>query len=74
MRIDSYAGTRGDSETFISPFAGLSMITESQSHADEELPAADESPFEAFYSTESPFSEETYTEADAQSDAAQDFL
>src|SRR6185503_4084096 len=71
---DSYAETRGDSETINSPFAGLSMITESESHADEELPAADESPFEGFYSTESPFGEETYSEADAQSDTAQDFL
>ncbi len=75
MSIDSQVSSRGDTETYSSPFAGLSTIPEPESASSEEIaPESAESPFEGIYFTESPFSEETYSEADEESAAIRDFL
>ena len=75
MSIDSQVTWRGDTETYNSPFAGLSAISEPESSSSEQIaPESAESPFEGIYFTESPFSEETYSEADEESTAIRDFL
>ncbi|SDD02620.1 hypothetical protein [Rhodococcus tukisamuensis] len=61
-------------DTYTSPFAGLSPIAEAGGPGDVEAPPdAGESPFEAVYFAESPFGEAD-SEADGEAAAAQDFL
>ncbi|MFD4351472.1 hypothetical protein ACFWPX_02880 [Nocardia sp. NPDC058518] len=75
MRVDSYIESRGDSEDYVSPFAGMSPLGEATDQATEQAdPEFDESPFESFSFTESPFGEHTYSEADEQSQLATEFL
>ncbi|WP_433734023.1 hypothetical protein ACQP0C_17935 [Nocardia sp. CA-129566] len=75
MRIDPYAESPGDAEEFVSPFAGLSTLTETAPLTDEQPGAEPEgSPFEGYSVTESPFGEHTDSEADAQSQEAIEFL
>jgi hypothetical protein len=75
VSIDSQVSWRGDTETYNSPFAGLSAISEPESPSTEQIaPESAESPFEGIYFTGSPFSEETYSEADQESAAIRDFL
>ncbi|MFD6393321.1 hypothetical protein [Nocardia sp. NPDC060259] len=75
MRIDSYVEADGDMEAITSPFAGLTPL-ETDGSSDEEpvLPEFGEAPFDGFYSTESPFGEDTYTEEDLAADEIADFL
>lgn len=64
-----------DTEDYVSPFSGLSPFGESMEQATE-VPVAefDESPFEGYSFTESPFGEHGYAEADEQSQLATEFL
>jgi len=63
-----------DTETNTSPFAGLSYVEAPV--LDQEQPPVEsgESPFDSLYTTESPFGEDVFTEADAEADEAADFL
>jgi hypothetical protein len=74
VTIESYAGSPTDTETNTSPFAGLSYVEAPV--LDQEQPPVEsgESPFDGFYTTESPFGEDVFTEADAEADESADFL
>lgn len=63
-----------NTESYLSPFAGLSYV--GGPALDEEQPPVDtgESPFDSFYTTESPFGEEAVGAADLEADEAADFL
>ncbi|WP_066903529.1 hypothetical protein [Millisia brevis] len=74
MTIESHAGSRGDTETSTSPFAGLSYLTQS---VGEERAAADDTeapPFDGFHATESPFGEDIAGETDPVAAESADFL
>ncbi|MFL6085040.1 MAG: hypothetical protein ACJ74F_17965, partial [Mycobacterium sp.] len=68
MTIESYAGSPVDTQTNTSPFAGLSYVEAPV--LDQEQPPVEsgESPFDSLYTTESPFGEDVFTEADAEAD------
>jgi hypothetical protein len=75
VRIDSYAGSRGDSEIVTSPFSGLSLVEATVPEtALDESGDSEKSPFEGFLTTESPFGEGGYDEADVAADESADFL
>ncbi len=75
MRSDSYTESRGATEEYVSPFSGLSPFGEAVDEAAEQPTAAlDESPFESYSFTESPFGEHSYSVADEQSQLATEFL
>lgn len=75
MPIDSYTESGSDTESYVSPFAGLSSLTEAGADSSEDAPdASEESPFDSYYATESPFGEDTDTEADEQATFESDFL
>ncbi|MFI9407316.1 hypothetical protein [Nocardia sp. NPDC052316] len=75
MRSDSYTESRGATEDYVSPFSGLSPFGEAVDEAVEQSAAEfDESPFESYSFTESPFGESEYSAADEQSQLATEFL
>jgi hypothetical protein len=74
MRIDSYAGSRGDVEAVPSPFAGLSYLEANIPGQERSPTESDESPLEGLYTTESRFGGDVYSEADASADEATDLL
>ncbi len=63
-----------DTETNTSPFAGLSYVEAPVLDQEHTPVESGESPFDGFYTTESPFGEDVFSETDAEADEAADFL
>jgi hypothetical protein len=74
VSIDSQVSLHSDTETYNSPFGGLSELAEPEASSEEVHPGWAESPFEAAYFNESPFAQEIDSEADQESAAFQDLL
>jgi hypothetical protein len=74
VTLDEHVGYRSDEETYSSPFAGLASFSEPTAEHEKSPTDSGESPFEAVYFAESPFSAESYSEADEQAAFAEDFL
>lgn len=72
MTIESYTGP--DTESYMSPFAGMSYVEAPALDEEPTQVAVGESPFDGLYVTESPFEEDAVSGVDLEADEAADFL